>query len=120
MELTVIKNDCNNVDRKHKSKAKESYFVINTERHGFPFIKRNYEFQSVRDLSRQSDHQVAPADGSDCKYQVYTVFYSKFNRKIDENAQTSEITDQNIEHGQEPLSLGPNYGPLLPGLGPRL
>ena len=40
LELTVTKNDCNNVDRKHKSKAKESYFVINTERHGFPFIKR--------------------------------------------------------------------------------
>ena len=83
LELTVTKNDCNNVDRKHKSKAKESYFVINTERHGFRFIKRNYEFQSVRDLSRQSDPKLAPADGSDCKYLFYTVFYQIFNRKMD-------------------------------------
>ena len=114
MELTVTKNDCNNVDRKHKSKAKESYFVINTERHGFRFIKRNYEFQSVRDLSRQSDHQVAPADGSDCKYQVYTVFHSKFNRKIDENARTRVNTVQQIGLGPEPLrsrvtDLGPGH-----------
>ena len=72
----------------------------------FPFIKRNYEFQSVRDLSRQSDPKLAPADVSDCKYLFYTVFYQIFNRKMGKNVQAIGNTDRNMGQGPERMSKG--------------
>lgn len=68
----------------------------------------------MRDLSRQSDPQLAPADGSDCKYLFYTVFYQIFNRKMGKNVQASGNTDRNMGEGPERMSEGhleSNFGP---------
>ena len=63
----------------------------------------------MRDLSRQSDPQLAPADGSDCKYLFYTVFYQIFNRKMGKNVQASRNTDRNMGQGPERLNKDHNY-----------
>ena len=69
----------------------------------------------MRDLSRQSDHQVAPADRSDCKYQVYTVFHSSSIVKMTKMPKPAKIRTKhrtrtgNTEFRSRVTDLGPGH-----------